>query len=91
MSDSIPPIRLVPQISHLAPNTRTTDKKNNKDSKRDFSKHLSDNDQDGGEQSKEIDGNGITGQKDENEGSTSHEKIEDDFDDSCGSILDTEL
>ncbi len=93
MSDSIQSIRVVPQINNLKPNARTGDKKNNKENKKKFSKHLSDND-------KEIDGKGHNHIKANNENTghnkqigenSLHEKKDEDFDNGCGSLLDTEL
>ncbi|MCP4253807.1 MAG: hypothetical protein GY775_10430 [Candidatus Scalindua sp.] len=93
MSDSIRSIGSVPQISKLSPNKRTGDKKDNKENKKDFTEHMSDND-------KEVKGRGHNQVKEDSENTehnkqddvnTLHEKKEDGFDDSCGSLLDAEL
>ncbi len=93
MSDSIRLIGSVPQINKLIPNKRTGDAKDNKENKKDFSEHMSDNDKEvkdrGHNQGREdIENTEHNKQDDVN---TLHEKEEDDFDGSCGSLLDTEL
>ncbi len=93
MSDSIRSIGSVPQISKLSPNKRTGDKKDNKENKKDFTEHMSDNDKEvksrGHNQVKE--GSENTEHNKQDDVNTLHEKKEDGFDDSCGSLLDAEL
>ena len=93
MHDSIQSIRFVPQINKLNPKGRAGDKKGNKESKKDFSKHMSAEDKGvedkGHNQVKEDHGN--TEHKKQNNENTLQEKIDDDFDNRCGTILDTEI
>lgn len=93
MSDSIQSIRFVPQLSQLNQKGRTSDKKGDKENKKDFSKHMSDGD-------KNADSKGSsavkkdhenTGHKKQNDENLLQEKADDDFDDGCGSILDAEV
>jgi hypothetical protein len=93
MSDNIRSIGFVPQINSLNLNRRTGDKKDNKDNKKDFSKHMSDSETDtkgsGGNKVREDSEN--TEHNEQDGGNTLHKKNDDDFDDSCGSLLDAEL
>lgn len=93
MSDNIRSIGFVPQINSLNLNRRTGDKKDNKDNKKDFSKHMSDSETDtkgsGGNKAREDSENSEHNEQDG--GNTLHEKKDNDFDDSCGSLLDAEL
>ena len=93
MSDNIRSIGFVPQINSLNLNRRTGDKKDNKDNKKDFSKHMSDSETDtngsGSNQVREDSEN--TEHNEQDGGNTLHEKKDNDFDDSCGSLLDAEL
>lgn len=93
MSDNIRSIGFVPQINSLNLNRRTGDKKDNKDNKKDFSKHMSDSETDtkgsGGNKVREDSEN--TEHNEQDGGNTLHEKKDNDFDDSCGSLLDAEL
>lgn len=93
MSDSIPSIHFVPQINNLNSKARTGDKKGNKENKKDFSKHMSANDQEleGNVHNQVEEDNENTEHKKQNDVNTLHEKTEDDFDGNCGSLLDTEL
>ncbi len=93
MSDSIRSIGFVPQINKLSPKKRTGDKKDNKENKNDFTEHMSDNE-------KEMKGKGHNQIREDSENperntqddvNTLHENKDDDFDGSCGSLLDTEL
>ena len=93
MHDSIQPTRFVPQINKLNPKGRTGDKKGNKESKKDFSKHISAKD-------KGVEGRGHgqvkedyenTEHKKQNDENSLHEEKDHDFDNSCGTILDTEI
>jgi len=93
MRDSIRSIGFVPQINKLSPKKRTGDKKDNKENKKDFTEHMSDSD-------KEVKGRGHDQVRQDSENSecstqddvnTLHENKDDDFDGSCGSLLDTEL
>ncbi len=93
MNDGIQSIRFVPQINRLNQKGRTSDKKGNNESKKDFSEHMSANDNDveskGHNQAKEDYEN--TEHKKQNDENILHEKTEDDFDNNCGSILDAEI
>ena len=93
MSDNVRSIGFVPQINSLNLNRRTGDKKDNKDNKKDFSKHMSDSETDtkgsGGNKVREDSEN--TEHNEQDGGNTLHKKNDDDFDDSCGSLLDAEL
>jgi hypothetical protein len=93
MSDSIQPIRIAPQISNLKPNARTGDKKNNQENKKNFSKQMPDDeiDSDGKRRNQVKANNENTEHKKQNIENSVHEKNDDDFDNSCGSLLDTEL
>lgn len=93
MSDSIKSIGFVPQINKLNPNKRTGDKKSNKENKKDFAEHMSDSDEDvnGKVRNQARKDSENTEHNEQHDGNTPHEKKEDDFDDSCGSLLDTEL
>ena len=93
MHDSIQPTRFVPQINKLNPKGRTGDKKGNKESKKDFSKHISAEDkgvEDNGHNQVKKDSENSEHKKQNNE-NTLQEKIDDDFDNRCGTILDTEI
>ncbi len=93
MSGNIQPIRVAPQINNLKPNVRTGDKKNNKENKEDFSNHMSDKDTDSdgkGHDQVEVN-NENTGHREQNTENAIHERNDDDFDNDCGSLLDTEL
>jgi len=93
MNDSIQSIRFVPQINKLNPKGRTGDQKGHKESKKDFSKHLSTKDKGvedkGDNQVKKDSGN--TEHKKQNDENSLPEKIDHDFDNGCGTILDTEI
>jgi hypothetical protein len=93
MSDNIQSIRFVPQITNLNPNARTGDKKNNKENKKDFSKQMSGDeiDSDGKRHNQVKANNENTEHKKQNIENSVHEKNDDDFDNGCGSLLDTEL
>lgn len=93
MSDSIRSIRFVPQINKLNPRGQTGDKKGNKESKKNFSMHMSANDNDTEEKGHDLDNKDCKNSehKKQNNVNTLQEKTEDDFDNSCGSILDTEI
>ncbi len=93
MNDSIHPIRSVPQINKLNPKGRTGDKKGNKESKKDFSKHIS-------AQDKGVEGKGHNQVKEDfentelnkqNDEDSLQEKKDNGYDTSCGSILDIEI
>ena len=93
MNDNIQSIRFVPQINKLNPKGRAGDKKGNKESKKDFSKHMSAEDkgvEDKGHNQVKED-HEDTEHKKQNDENTLQEKIDDDFDNSCGTILDTEI
>ena len=93
MSDNIRSIGFVPQINSLNLNRRTGDKKDNKDNKKDFSKHMSDSETDtnGSGCNKVREDSENTEHNEQDGGNTLHEKNDNDFDDSCGSLLDAEL
>jgi len=93
MSDSIQPIRIAPQISNLKPNARTGDKKNNKENKKDFSQQMPDDEIDAdGKRHNQVKANKEnTEHKKQNIENSVHGKNDDDFDNDCGSLLDTEL
>ncbi len=93
MNDSIQSIRFVPQINKLNPKGRTGDQKGHKESKKDFSKHMSAEDkgvEDKGHNQVKKDYEN-TEHKKQNDENTLQEKIDDEFDNSCGTILDTEI
>ena len=93
MHDSIQSIRFVPQINKLNPKGRAGDKKGNKESKKDFSEHMPAEDkgvEDKGHNQVKED-HEDTEHKKQNDENTLQEKIDDDFDNSCGTILDTEI
>ncbi len=93
MNDSIHPIRFVPQINKLDPKGRTGDKKGGKEKKQDFKKNMS-------TENKDIE-NKVHNQIREKDGNTeqNEQKVEDpmqkgidhDLDESCGTILNTEV
>ena len=93
MSGNIQPIRVAPQINSLKPNVRTGDKKDNKENKKDFSNLMSDNDMDSdgkGHDQIEVN-NENTGHREQNTENPLHESDDDNFDNDCGNLLDTEL
>ncbi|MGR3292793.1 MAG: hypothetical protein ACUZ9M_02095 [Candidatus Scalindua sp.] len=93
MSDSIRPIRFLPQLNKLNPRGKTGDKKGNKEGKKNFSMHMSASDNDvegkGHNQVKKDCKN--SEHKKQNDINTLQEKKADDFDNSCGNILDTKI
>ncbi len=93
MSDSIRSIGFVPQINKLDPNKRTDDNKNKKENKNNFSEHMSDNDKEvNGREHNQVRENSENAEYNkQDDANTLHEKKEDDFDDSCGNLIDTEL
>ncbi len=93
MSDSIRSIGFVPQINKLSPKKRTGDKKDNKENKNDFTEHMSDNDKEvKGREHNQVREDGENPERNtQDDVNTLHEKKDDDFDGSCGSLLDTEL
>ncbi len=93
MNDSIHPIRFIPQVNKVNPKGRTGDKKGNKDSKKDFSNHMS-------VQDKDIDGKGLNQVKEDSENAEHNQQNDEDslqekkdqgFDNSCGTIIDIEI
>ncbi len=93
MSDSIQSIRYIPPIHRLKHKGKTGDKKGDKGGNQDFSKHLPSKDEDetGKGSNRENEQRKDSGQdKLENKDSLQTRK-EDDLDDSCGSIVDTEV
>jgi len=93
MSDNIQSVHFVPQINNLNPNAKTGDKKGNKENKKEFSNHMSaeDNDLENNRHDQLKADNKNTKHKKQNDVNTLHEKTEDDFDSDRGSLLDTEL
>ncbi len=93
MSDSIRSVGFVPQINKLSPNQRTGNTKDNKENKKDFTEHMSDNDKEAnGRGHKQVEeGNENTEHNKQDDVKALHENNEDDYDDNCGSLLDTEL
>jgi hypothetical protein len=93
MSDSIRPIRVVPQMNYINPKGRAGDKKDKKEEEKGFSKHMSsdDKDVDSTEHNHVKEESGSSESANQNNGNTLSEKDEDDFDNSCGSLLDTNI
>ncbi len=93
MSDSIQSIGFVPQINKLSPNKRTGDKKGKKENKKDFAEHMSDSDEDvkGKARNQAREDSENTEHKKQIGENSLHENKDDDFDNGCGSLLDTEL
>ncbi len=93
MHDSIHSIRFVPQINKLNPKGRTGDKKGNKESKKNFSKHMPTQDKDaegkGHKQIKEDYENAEHNKQ--NDEDSLQEKKDHGFDNNCGTILDIEI
>jgi hypothetical protein len=93
MNDSIQPIRYVPQINKLNPKGSAGNKKGGKEKNQDFAKNISTED-------KDVENNAHNQVKEENKNNEQHkQKIEDpmqngidhDVDESCGTILNTEV
>ncbi len=93
MNDSIHPIRFVPQINKLDPKGRAGDKKGGKEKKQDFKKNMS-------TENKDIENKVHNQIREEDENTERYEqKVEDpmqkgidhDLDESCGTILNTEV
>ena len=93
MSDSIQSIRFVPQINNIKPKGKTGDKKDKKEDEKGFSKHMSagDNDMDGTGRTHVKEDSDTSENKEQSNGNALSERSEDDFDNSCGTILDTEI
>ncbi len=93
MNDSIQPIRYVPQINKLAPKGRAGDKKGGKEKKQDFAKNIS-------AENKDVENKVHNQIKEENKNTERRkQEVEDpkqsgidyDLDESCGTILNTEV
>jgi len=94
MSDNIQPIRYIPPIRRVNQKGKTGDKKgDDKGGNQDFSNHLSFKDED-------VKGNGSNQENEQHKDSVQHipedknslqSRKEDDPDNICGSILDTEV
>lgn len=93
MNDSIQSIRNVPQTNILDPKGRTGGKKGNKESKNDFSRHLPDEDKgvERTEHNRVEEDYKNAEHKKQNDTNSLPEKKDDDFDNSCGTILDAEV
>ncbi len=93
MNDSIQPIRYVPQINKLDPKGRAADKKGDKEQKQDFAKNMS-------AKNKDVENKDHSQVKEENKNTAHHKQgdedpmqkgIDHDLDESCGTILNTEV
>ncbi|ODS32474.1 MAG: hypothetical protein SCARUB_02418 [Candidatus Scalindua rubra] len=93
MSDGIQPIRFVPQINKVNPKGKSGDKKGDKGGEQQFSDYLSDKD-------KGIESKSHKERKDEPESgeyrkkedeNTLRTKEDHDLDDTCGTVIDTEV
>ncbi|MGR3301590.1 MAG: hypothetical protein ACUZ8I_03700 [Candidatus Scalindua sp.] len=93
MSDSIQSIRYIPPINRLNQKGKSGDKKDDKKGKQNFSNHLSPEDED-------VKGKGSNMANEQHKDSGQHKledknslltRKEDDSDDTCGTILDTEV
>ena len=93
MNDSIQPIRYVPQVNKLNRKGRTGDKKGGKEKKQDFAKNMS-------EKNKDEENKAHNRVKEESKNTEHHKQevedpmqngIDHDLDDSCGTILNTEV
>ncbi len=93
MNDSIQPIRYVPQINKLAPKGRAGDKKGGKEKKQDFEKNMSaeNNDMENKVHNQIKEENKITEQHKQKVEDPMQDGADQDLDENCGTILNTEV
>jgi hypothetical protein len=93
MSDSIRSVRFIPQINNIKPRGKTDDKKDKKEGENGFSNHMSadDNGADSTGPTHVNDKSKNSENREQNNDNVLSERSDEDFDNDCGSLLDTKI